>query len=417
MKIPAIRGKIGIWTYYITNLTFKQVNDYVSRVDDELHQSKFLKDLIQRSITDNYKNISSYILNQEEMFFNSLVLAVYDDYPDWQEIEVSFEGQETYKIGLLNFPGNHKIFPVDGQHRVEGIKAALKQDPSKGSNEIAAIFIGHSEEPQLKKRTRRLFTTLNRYAKPVSLRDIIALDEDDISAILTRRLIERFDLFQEDKIVDIKNKAIPNSNKKAFTSIITLYQCNLELCKDLYPSIEGKKPTANNISKFLRFRPSSETIADYYTYILEFWNSFKENLSEISNFQQGIENQLVVRNKDNGGNLLFRPIGILPFVKAVLKIKNESGATFNDIIIKYNRADFQISNKPWLNVVWNSISKKMIMSNSGLTYLLLLFIYNQSILTEKELEKLKNSYASKLGLEDDDEIENVLDDIEKIPNL
>ena len=46
-------------------------------------------------------------------------------------------------------------------------------------------------------RTRRLFTTLNRYAKPVKKSEIIALDEDDIIAIITRELVEKYPLFRE----------------------------------------------------------------------------------------------------------------------------------------------------------------------------------------------------------------------------
>ena len=301
MKIPALRGKIGDWTYYVATLTFKQVNEYVSKVDEELHQSKVLQDLIQRSITNNFISIKKYILNQPEMFFNSLVLAVYNEYPEWQEIEVKYDEVETYKIGLLNFPGTHKIFPVDGQHRVEGIKAALKEDSTKENNEISVIFVGHSEDSQLKKRTRRLFTTLNRYAKPVSTRDIIALDEDDTAAILTRRLIERFELFRDDRIVDVKSKAIPNTNKAAFTSIITLYQTNLEVCKYKYSKTSGKKPTKKNIDEFLKFRPESETLTAFYSTLLDFWNVFRDNLQVIDDFL----NQEIVNNIRNSVTWIY----------------------------------------------------------------------------------------------------------------
>ena len=65
MKIPAIKGKIGIWDYYITNLTFQQVSDSVSKIDDELHKSDSLKDLIQRSITNNYISIKNIFLTNQ----------------------------------------------------------------------------------------------------------------------------------------------------------------------------------------------------------------------------------------------------------------------------------------------------------------------------------------------------------------
>src|SRR4051794_3162398 len=98
MKIPAIRANMGTWTYYVTTLTFTQVSQFVSKVDDQLHKSEGLKDLIQRSITDNYISIKEYILRQKELFFNSLVLAVYDQYPDWREIEFIYDDVETYRM-------------------------------------------------------------------------------------------------------------------------------------------------------------------------------------------------------------------------------------------------------------------------------------------------------------------------------
>ena len=411
MKIPALRGKIGGLTYYVTTLTFKQISENVVKIQDELHESKVLQDLIQRSITKNYLSIKSYILNQPEVFFSSIVLAVYDDYPDWQEIEVKYDNEETFKMGLLDFPGRHTIFPVDGQHRVEGIKEALKVDETVGQHEIGVIFIGHSESPEEKRKTRRLFTTLNRYAKPVSLRDIIALDEDDTTAIITRELIENHVLFKGDKIVDSKNKAIPVTNKIAFTSIIAFYQANLEVCKYHYTNTTGNSSTKKNIDEFLKFRPSDEVIISYSNVVTDFWNQFKDNITDISSFLDP-EIDYHLRDLEAGGNLLFRPIGLLPFVKATLRIRKKfSEESFEDIFRSLNEINLDINNRPWINVVWNDIQKRMIMNGSTLTYLLLLYLYDTEILTEKELVKLKEGYASRIGIEDENEIDSVLDEL------
>ena len=260
MKIPALRAKMGDWTYYVTTLTFKQVDEYVSRIDDELHKSESLKELIQRSITTNYLSIKEYILNQPELFFNALVLAVYNNYPDWREIEFKYDDIETYSMGILEFPGKHKIFPVDGQHRVEGIKAALKENPDLSNQKITTIFIGHKSDDDGMKRTRRLFSTLNRYAKPVKMDDIIALDEDDSIAIVTRELLELFELFTEKRVTKSKNKAISDSDKHAFTSIITLYQCNRELLKQFRRDRKNKFPNKErdkkSLATYLKFRPN-----------------------------------------------------------------------------------------------------------------------------------------------------------------
>lgn len=411
MKIPAIKGKIGTRDYYITNLTFQQVSDCVSKIDDELHKSESLKDLIQRSITSNHISIKNYILNQPELFFNSLVLAVYDDYPEWVEIEVTYDDFETYQIGVLNFPTKHKIFPVDGQHRVEGIKAALKEDPSLSKMKIPAIFIGHKNDDNGMKKTRRLFSTLNRYAKPVTMDDIIALDEDDIVAINTRTLVEDYDLFVKKRVVYSKQKAISNTNLSALTSIITLYQCNLEIFKYYYKINHKTNPTKAKIDEYLKFRKSDKEIDAFYKFCTEFWDAFKNEISDIEKFLNIKENPAQKYRNSKGGNILFRPIGLLPFVKASIKIKQrDEGKSFKNIFKKLNEINLDITNKPWNYVVWNPISKKMIMNNSSLTELIFMYKYESNLLTESELNKLKSSYASKISYDKEnlDEILNMI---------
>ncbi len=412
MKVPALRSKIGELTYYITSLTFNQVNNYVSPIDDQLHTSETLRDLIQRSITQNYLSIKNYILNQPEMFFSSLVLAVYDNYPDWQEIEVNYGDEQYNSIGLLNFPGQHKIFPVDGQHRVEGIRAALIEKPELGSNKISVIFIGHNNEN--KEKTRRLFTTLNRYAKPVSLRDIIALDEDDTVAIITRKLLENFDLFKGNRIVDIKNKAIPRTNLDAITSIITLYQANVLLAKVHYQEKFDKKPTKKNFNeKFLKFRPSHEVINDFKTYIFNFWTSFQNNLTAIEEYIN-MENNMAAnfRNSASGGNLIFRPVGFIPLINAIINIyERTNNIEYDEIIGNFDMIDFNMNNIPWRSIMWNHVENKMIMNQTALTRLLLIYLYDRDLLTEAELLKVKEGYAAKLNIEGEESVFDILDAI------
>jgi len=411
MKIPAIRSEMGDWTYYVTTLTFDQVNQYVSRIDDELHSSNTLKELIQRSITSNYISIKEYILNQSELFFNALVLAVYDDYPEWREIEFKYEDVETFSMGLLEFPGTHKIFPVDGQHRVEGIRAALLEQPELGTQKITAIFIGHKNDAKGMQRTRRLFSTLNRYAKPVSLRDIIALDEDDSVAINTRYLVEDFPLFKGDNTIDVKGKAVPVTNRKAITSIITLYQCNNELMKYYYAIVKGEKATKKKLDNYLKFRPQEEEIKEFRGFIINFWENFGECFSDISVYlsTESDKKALPFRNK-KGGNLLFRPKGLLPFVKACIEIKNRTDTEFKEIFLRLAQYSFILTDKPWTSILWNSIEKKMIMNSDTVVYLLFIYLFDETLLKDSEVNKLQQGYGAKIGLSED-EIENALDGI------
>ena len=71
INIPAIRGVLGDIVYYSALFSFKQIAERVKRVDDELYVSTSLKDQLQRSLTENFRSITNYILNQKEHFFNA----------------------------------------------------------------------------------------------------------------------------------------------------------------------------------------------------------------------------------------------------------------------------------------------------------------------------------------------------------
>lgn len=417
MKIPAIRANIGNWTYYITTLTFDQVNNTVEKIDDQLHKSESLKDLIQRSITKNYKNIKDYILNQPEMFFNSLVLAVYNGTPSWVEVELNYGGEEYFNMGFLDFPNDgEKIFPVDGQHRVEGIKSALKENPEFGNNKIGAIFIGHSTTEEGMQKSRRLFTTLNRYAKPVTMDDIIALDEDDSVAIVSRILLENHELFTGKKVTKSKNKAIPDNDKNSITSIITLYQCNRELLKYFRKKRKNDEPDLirdkKSLYDYLKFRPDEKEINLFEKYCMDYWDSFVMNNIDISNFVTS-ENENPAspyRNRNNGGNLLFRPVGLLPYVQASLEIHKRGQVSFQEVHSKLNGINLTMNETPWKNVMWNPFENIMIMGSTGVVKLLLIYMYGNNTIRPHELQNLKEKYASKINFEGDI-LDNVLDNV------
>ena len=398
MKLPAIRSKMGIWIYYIASLSFKEVANYVKPINDELHKSELLSQMIQRSITENYKSIANYLLTQEERFFNALILAVYDGQPVWNEIRIDdINCDDSYSLGILTLTGEEKIFPVDGQHRVEGIKLAIKKNPELDEDRVPVVFIGHSKDTIGMQRTRRMFSTLNRYAKPVSLRDIIALDEDDIVAIASRNLIDENDMFGEKRILDAKTKAIPEENDTALTSIIAYYECNKELLwlqiKDIEVKgldekvIKGHK----KITEFIRHRPEEDMIDRFTRECRNFWGAI------IASCKEGLDdsNGTVGRYRDkNGGHLFFRPVALIPFTKAVVRIKEHKDIEYKDIIESLPENAKWIQSELWKRIIWDDVKKSMIMGNQKLIELLLLYIIDKSLLTNSEIKKIEKDLES-----------------------
>jgi len=400
MKIPAIRAKVGIWVYYVSTLTYTQVKEYVKRVDNELHKSIVLREMLQRSITDNYKQIATYISQQEERFFNSLVLAVYDGDPQWHEVRLNYgDDEEYYDIGLLELTGEERIFPVDGQHRVEGIKKVLSESDQFGEERIPVIFIGHKNDDSGMQRARRLFSTLNRYAKPVSKRDIIALDEDDSVAIASRELIEVHPLFENERILDSKGKAIPESNKKAFTTIITFYECNLELMHlflehKVVKDSDGRTMRGSSKAKeYIRFRPEQQELDAFISLCVDFWNAISCEISCVREYLASAPATENFRNKD-GGSLPFRPAALNPFVKAVIHIHKKTGNSFVEVLNKINTLPLKISDNIWAGVLWDNNNKKMLMNHQKVVELRLIHLYDPALLSDKELRNLVEGYAS-----------------------
>lgn len=313
INIPAIRGYIGTFTYYITTFTFNQIATRIKCIDDELHTSNSLKEQIQRALTDNHNKIKDYILTQKEHFFNSLVLAVYDGEPKWSEMKVDFQDVDYYNMGFLQLNGEEKIFPVDGQHRVEGIKKAILENPELGEETIGAILIGHSKTPEGMEKTRRIFSTLNRYAKPVSLGDIIALDEDDIVAIVTRELLETYPLFMKDRIRATNSKSLSDTDKTSFTSLITLYECHREIFKYYKTKKDNqtKLYSKAKIEEFLKYRANQDEIEKFQEYLVKFWDTFCSKLEGMKEFVSSNNKTPAekFRNKKDGGGVILQACG------------------------------------------------------------------------------------------------------------
>lgn len=171
-----------------------------------------------------------------------------------------------------------------------------------------------------------------------------------------------------------------------------------------------KKPTKNRVSEYLKYRPSEEEMEEFKIFCIQYWDSFKSKLSFISEYLNLNVNAAVpYRNNETGGNLLFRPIGLLPFLKASLIIHKREEKTFNEIFERFNNINYAIDTKPWQYVVWNPIENKMIMNASSLTYLLLIYLYDSELLQANELQKLKEGYASKISYEQN--LDDVLNEI------
>ena len=233
--LPALRGVMGSWVYYSCLMTLRDISALVSFAED-VHEYTGLSQMIQRDLSkERTQTIADYIKRENQRFFNSLVVAVYGGEPNWHaltnvrnksidDLLENLQADTIESVGFLTLRGDERLFALDGQHRLAGMKAIVDEpyEPAL-DDEVSVIFVGHERTDPGMERTRRLFTTLNKTARPVSKRDIIALDEDDVMAICVRRLIEQTDLFPGSAILLVESNNIPPQNFECLTTIGNLY--------------------------------------------------------------------------------------------------------------------------------------------------------------------------------------------------
>lgn len=362
---PCMRGAFGKWITYTCLMRLKDISELVDYAND-IHNSESLSKMIQRELKkEREKEIGQYILENQERFFNSLVVAVYNGEPQWHDIKtIRPENENSLQLeipdyavecmGFLSLTKEERIFALDGQHRLAGIKYACKKNPDICYQQLPVIFVSHSNDEEGIKRTRRLFTTLNKKAIPVNKGAIIALDEDDVIACATRHLVEEVSVLGDDKVKFTASNNILYTDTKQITTIANLY----DICKVLFTEGLNKKK-----KDLVNFRGNDSNKQELFDFASLFFCSSFNRFGALNEFTSSQDRSLVVskyRNKLNGGHLLYRPLGWLFLAKAVCKVHKHKNLGIDDIINKLSKCDLSLEGQLLLDKIWDSNNKKII---------------------------------------------------------
>lgn len=367
--LPAIRSRVGDWMFYSTAMSFHDINSLI-KSPDEIHERRGLSNWIQREVIETHADaISTYLRTNEQRFLGALVVGVYDGNPNWIPLDVNYtndlvsvsESQKnniTGKLGVLQLSGAEKLFAIDGQHRVAGIKKVLEDstDSNIEIEEVTVIFVSHdASSDEGKQRTRRLFTTLNKKAKRISKASEIALDEDNGFAIITRNLIDTHWLFEDDRchISYTSSGAITASNETVITSVVGLH----ELVQDLF--------TGSRKKQFKEERPSDELLAEHLAFCSDYLDLLLEHCPEYKSAFVDNTSNASEHRVDESNHLLFRPIGQRAFAKAT-QVLVHRGMDLNGAIIQLLNVNLLITSVDWHHILWDPIDSTMITNKVAL---------------------------------------------------
>ena len=357
LHLPCLRGVIGNWTYFSSVMKIKDVVNRIITVSesDELY-TKNINEILQREIsTKRVGQLKDYLNNNYEHFFSSIIVAIYQGNPVWSDFDIESQfridnnlldtddiGFIENKIGILSLSGSETIFALDGQHRIKGIREAYKKNKSIGEEEVALIFVVHNHEN--KERTRRLFTVLNKYAQKPKEAELIILDEDDVAAIITRRLVDNHEILKMNHAVSDTNGAnIPSTDMHSFTTLVMVNRIN-KLLLAKYKIDYTKRPTEVDINRF-------------YQICLDFWNYFFNLFPQIRQFIEGGESlfangDIYNRNNETGGSLLLRPVGQKLFAQIYCAFRDKG--QLDELTSKIPSLDFNLNGSYCKYVTWNN---------------------------------------------------------------
>lgn len=363
LLIPALRGRMGDWAYYVCLLELREVANRVEFAR-ELHRSERLSGIIQRGLTDHADRIANYLVQQPQRFLNSLVVAVYEGEPTFHELAVKQTLPATpgeipelveMNMGVLELRGDERLMALDGQHRVKGIQLAIVRNKRLGDEQIGTIFVAHKSTPVGLERTRRLFTTLNRYAKPVSQFDLIAQDEDDAVAIAVRRLIDAHSVLRE-RISPATGTSLPPGDDTSITTLPALYDAMDKIFRD--------RPT-REWNDYKRFRPREREIQALVKVGKVFWDEVARRVDVVRELARDPKRRIAGTERgDGGGHLLLRPVGLTSFADAA-KALLDSGIDMPSAVERLAALPMDLGNPPWLKVLWNPTSHRMIVGKDN----------------------------------------------------
>ena len=407
--VPAFQAKVGDWSYYLCLMSYAQVAREINFAY-ELGVNKDLGTMIQRGIGVRTGEITKYLLENEHRFLGALVVAAWGGDPDYVPLRMAdteengvLDGVDR-QFGVLTFDGTHQFFALDGQHRLRAIKDALKQDLSLGSEDISVIVVPHFDDVDGRRRTRRLFTNINRNAVKTTTQEDIALDEDDGFAILTRRLLDEDAFVGKSGTVQVFGKSNGEggltlatrqvtASQPAWTTIGILYGLIKDLGWDLHHSMTVPKSP----------RAEDEVLDASYEVI---GTRLRELLGAsgdlLTRYDTAVGKQLrAPKGHEGDGHPFMRPVVQLAIGRAVRHVVERKLLTWDEALDRLRALDWRMETAPF-NAVWQSTpdgktNGKMITGKDNQDLLLALLLAHVAPISKAQVTRAINSYKALKG--------------------
>ncbi len=344
------------------------------------------------------KQIAPYLANDDSRFFGAIIVAAmnFNEEDIFEPLAaVITKGlpnkyrADAADMGFLTFKGGEVLVPLDGQHRLKAIEFAVTGRDERGrpiadfkpcthlaQEDVTVILVPY--EP---KKARKIFTRVNRYARPTTAGQNIVTDDDDILAVLTREVAN--DLIGG-RLTKYSSNTLTTKDPE-FTTLAIVYNCNEAIITNSFP---GGKPDTTQL-------PEASTIKLYRNKVREVWQALLENIEVFADAlsdkeETGDDKRREIRKT----NLLGKPVGQECLVRAFLRLTGPPNNMGDEKACeRLNALPWSITEenlKVWQRVLWaGGVDGKIITKNRALATNLIAYLADEKITDEKKAALLK----------------------------
>lgn len=369
--LPALRGQFGRFEYWLTTM---HVEELVAKVrmpkDLPGWDSQSLEERYQREIDISRvtREIAPYFANHSDRFTGSLVLAVLnddgmafeplDDFGDDHSAKVPKAYQiASANLGFLTLQGGELFVPLDGQHRAKAFEIAMRGTDERGrpipgiksntelARDAVAVILVRFEPDS----ARRIFSMINRHAKPTSRVENLITNDDDAVAVATRNLVSRLELLEllPGDLVRSQSSML-NQRAREFTTLSTIYDANKAIIESRW---HGRRPEGADEEEREAFEVEIEGV---WRLLLEEIDLFAKAIQDPS--EAGDSMRIAIRAE----SLLGHPSGQLSLVRGFVLMRDRCvGVSDQELCRRLNQIDWRRESKQWQGVLLSPAGRVM----------------------------------------------------------
>lgn len=416
--------KLGTTEYYLAKMPAGELTDTVGLAAELPEWEGMTPDeKMQREPDINrvVNEIVPYFVEDDDRFFGCVIVDIYSGYENLvyepitnivQDLNAAYQ-IPLKDVGFLTLPGKERLIALDGQHRILAIKiaikgkvaipaeflknkkmtpqmAALEPHPELATEEISVIFVEHRDNLKI----RKIFNKVNKYARQTGRGDNIITSDDDVFALISRRLFskgEALEAIDGNELVNWKSNTLSERSNQ-LTTISALYTSAEILLKDYDYS-----------AKIL---PPEEDIEDAYVKVRDFWKGLVDGLDAYKEYRKRLigkdkkEKKVSDLRKEN---LLLKPVTQMALAH-VAYYANNNGIEWDKVVRRLNQIDWSFDNKAFFNLlVTGTAKRKMITGKESIREAgrVISYMVMGDRMSKAEIQEIRNIISVASNNEDD----------------